>query len=278
MPSLRRNIITGDPILFAPERASRPNAWGEGDDVRCPFCAGNESLTPPEIARVGEPWRVRVFPNKYPSFDGHEVIVESPDHDARFDTIPHAADAVETYVTRYRERAGAAFTALFSNFGARAGASIHHLHSQLMPLPFVPPRISREAEAFASASECPLCVAPDRHEREGLLIASHGEFARIAPSGSSHAYEQWIVPARHQREISDLKEERIAALAAALRDSVAAARRVADAYNILFMNFAGGGHFYVVVIPRTTPMAGFELATGTFIDIIDPAAAVQALR
>ena len=278
MPSLRRNIITGDPILFAPDRAARPNPWGDQDDIRCPFCAGNESMTPPEIGRRGDPWRVRVFPNKYPSVAGHEVIVESPEHDARFDTIPHAAEAVETYVARYRQHAAAAFTALFSNVGARAGASIHHLHSQLMPLSFVPPRAAREAAAFSEAAECPLCPAAERHERDGLLIASDGDFARLAPSGSSHAYEQWIVPARHHPEISALSDAGVAGLAAALRDAIAAARRLSDAYNVLFMNFAGGGHFYVAVIPRLAAIAGFELSTGTFIDIIDPAAAVQALR
>ena len=46
------------------------------------------------------------------------------------------------------------------------------------------------------------------------------------------------------------------------------------------MNFpvGTGGHFYVDIFPRLTGVAGFELATGTFIDIIDPAAAARALR
>lgn len=278
MPSQRRNIITGDPILFAPDRAGRPNAWGGHEEARCPFCPGNEAMTPPEIARLGDPWRIRVFPNKYPSVDGHEVIVESPEHDARFDTIAHAAEAVETYVRRYRAHADAPCTSLFSNVGARAGASIHHLHSQVMPLRFVPPRVAREAAAFAAAAKCPLCLAPERHEREGLVISSADGFARLAPSGSSHAYEQWIVPARHAAAISTLSEAEIAGLAMALRQAIAGVRRVSDAYNVLFLNFAGEGHFYIAVLPRLAAVAGFELGTGTFIDIIDPAAAVQALR
>jgi len=50
--AVRRNLITGEPILFAPERQARPNAFNE-DDAVCPFCPGNEAMTPPEIARIG---------------------------------------------------------------------------------------------------------------------------------------------------------------------------------------------------------------------------------
>jgi hypothetical protein len=37
-------------------------------------------------------------------------------------------------------------------------------------------------------------------------------------------------------------------------------------------------HYYAAVIPRMTPMAGFELATGTFIDVVDPAATARRFR
>ena len=78
--------------LWPPHREQRPNIFREGTD-RCPFCAGHEADTPPEIWRDGTPWRVRVFPNKYPATEEHEVIVETPDHRASFDqlTPDHAA-------------------------------------------------------------------------------------------------------------------------------------------------------------------------------------------
>ena len=66
--TLRNHPITGEPILFAPERASRPRAFaGDESTDRCPFCPGNETDTPPTIAAAGEPWRVRVFANKFPA-------------------------------------------------------------------------------------------------------------------------------------------------------------------------------------------------------------------
>src|SRR6266498_3998453 len=68
---IRKTPITGDPVIFAPEREQRPDV---SEGAPCPFCPGAESQTPPEIARDGDPWRVRVFPNKFPATEQHEVI------------------------------------------------------------------------------------------------------------------------------------------------------------------------------------------------------------
>jgi UDPglucose--hexose-1-phosphate uridylyltransferase len=276
MPSLRAHPITGEPILYAPERASRPNTFEATDDgARCPFCAGHENDTPPEIARVGDPWRVRVFPNKYPAVEGHEIIVESPSHDAGLHDVPHAPDIIATYAGRYRAHAErSAFVSLFTNHGARAGASLEHLHSQLMPLPFVPAVIGRQKAAFASAATCPLCVTPPH------VISENGTFLRIAPDGAAHAWEQWLVPKRHQPDFGTLSASEEADLAAVLQQATRSTSSISAAYNVIWYPFAGeaAAHFYVVVIPRTTSMAGFEISTGTFIDTIDPAATVRRFR
>ena len=71
---IARHLITGEPILVAPERATRPHAFGPDDTSElCPFCAGNESLTPPEVARVEREgaWLARAFPNKYPAAEAN---------------------------------------------------------------------------------------------------------------------------------------------------------------------------------------------------------------
>jgi UDPglucose--hexose-1-phosphate uridylyltransferase len=65
---IRLDDETGEWRLVAPERAGRPSdRWSASRP--CPFCPGNEAMTPPEVLRVpaeGERWRVRVFPNRYP--------------------------------------------------------------------------------------------------------------------------------------------------------------------------------------------------------------------
>lgn len=272
----RTHPITDDSIVFAPERSDRPGAFGEDDHgARCPFCAGHESDTPPAIVTAGDPWCVRVFTNKYPSVDGAEVIVESPHHDATFDRLAHAEDAVRIYVDRYRAHAGEAHVSLFKNHGPSAGASIPHIHSQVMPLPFVPPRIEREGAAFERAPRCPLCGPI-----EGGIIRETPSFRWLAPAGSSMLYQQWIVPKRHLGEMISFTDAEIGELATLLQSASAAMLTLAGSYNWMFMNFArhGSAHCYVELFPRLTTFGGFELGTGTMVQIVDPTLAAQRLR
>lgn len=275
MTRFRHHPITGEPIAYAPERAGRPNAFGRVDDSGpCPFCPGNESMTPPDILRAGDPWRIRVFPNKFPAVEGHEVIVESNLHDAAFEALDDPAEVLATYVDRYRAHAKSAYVSLFKNEGERSGASIEHIHSQLMPMPMVPVRIVREAAAFTSARTCPLCSPREN------VIEENEHFFRFAPDGSQHSFEQWLVPRRHQSAIDTLDSGEVTALASMLQSAVRATHGISTSYNVLFINFPHerSTHFYIDVFPRLASIAGFELATGTFIDIIDPAAAAVRLR
>ncbi|HEV7240247.1 MAG TPA: DUF4921 family protein [Thermoanaerobaculia bacterium] len=268
----RTNPLTGERVLFASNRAARPRAFGDESQERCPFCPGHESDTPPELAQIGDLWRVRVFPNKYPPIDGAEVIVESPRHEESFATIEHAEDVVRMYADRYRAHADAVYVSIFKNEGTRAGASIPHVHSQVVPLPFVPPRIERELEGFARG--CPLCESPHS------LIRETDSFLWLAPFASAFAYQQWIVPKRHVHEISALDEHELRELALLLRAASASTQKITSAFNWMLMNFprATAAHFYVDLIPRMAAIAGFELNTGTFVEIIDPAAAARRLR
>ena len=257
---VRRHLITGDPILFAPERAERPNAYAREETI-CPFCPGNEAETPPETARIGEPWRVRAFPNKFPFAPHHEVIVETPEHDATFAAITHASDVAALYAARYRElraRDGIEYVALFKNRGAMAGASLPHEHSQIAALAFVPPSVVRECDAFSRANRCPICSVD-------AAVDENENFRIIDPGAHTCHGERWIAPKRHVAELSDLTAEELAGMAAMLQSSAA---QMTGAYNWLFLSYpdAPAAHFHVRAIPRTTSVAGFELATGTFID------------
>jgi UDPglucose--hexose-1-phosphate uridylyltransferase len=272
--NVRNHPVTGDPILFAPERALRPRAFGGDDADRCPFCPGHESDTPATLVACGDPWCVRVFPNKYPPVAGAEVIVESPKHGVAFDEIDDAEEAVRIYVDRYRAHSDAAYVSLFKNEGDGSGQSIPHIHSQLVPLPFVPPRIAHETHAFASAADCPLC------EVRGDVIRETSRFTWIAPHGSSMPYQQWIIPKRHLAEITALHDIELRELAALLQSASKAMRTLGDSYNWIFMNFpnAPAAHCYVELFPRVSKLGGFEFGSGAFVEIVDPALAAQRLK
>lgn len=264
------NRITGDPVIIAPHRADRPHVDHFG---ACPFCPGHESETPPAIATDGDPWRIRVFPNKYPATEWHEVVVESARHDDHFaDLDPdHAARAVAMSFERYAAmRTNAAHVSLFKNHGPRAGASIQHLHSQIIGTPFVPPRVARERDAFARAAACPLCDLSDEP-----LIEATEHYRWITPRGASFAYQQWIVPVAHENEMREPHE-----LAALLQASSGAMRAMSSSYNSMFLNFPGEerAHWYVELMPRSAMIAGYELGSGAFINTIEAAGAAAAFR
>ena len=261
---IERNPITGDAVIVAPERARRPNNYRE-PEAACPFCPGNEALTPPEIYRDGNPWRVRVFANKYPATEHHEVLVESSDHDATFDHIAHADLVVAAAIDRYRALSrDAAHVTIFKNHGLGAGASIPHLHSQIIGSPFVPPRVEREAASFAT--RCALCTTDEP------LVRETKNFRWIAPRGALFAYEQWIVPKQHVSELLDPFE-----LSELLQASVA---RMNGAYNWIFMNFPRmpHAHAYVQVFPRSSVHAGYELASGSAINSASAEETVRRFR
>src|SRR5205807_2511771 len=176
LPELRKDPITGRWVIISTERGKRPNDFLREsviprEEKNCPFCAGNESRTPPEILVYGRNgggpntpgWSIRVVPNKFPAlgiegeldregeglFDkmngigAHEVVIESPNHLATLATLPERS--VEDVLWGYRDRMldlkndkRFRYILIFKNHGEAAGATIDHPHSQLIALPIVP--------------------------------------------------------------------------------------------------------------------------------------------
>jgi UDPglucose--hexose-1-phosphate uridylyltransferase len=80
---LRQDPLSGGWVAITVGRAARPEAFlGDVGTPRgplgCPFCPGNEHMTPPEVWADRDPgtepdkpgWHVRVVPNKFPAFAG----------------------------------------------------------------------------------------------------------------------------------------------------------------------------------------------------------------
>lgn len=264
---IERTPLSGEPVLLAPHRDERPNVY---DGAPCPFCPGAEHETPPEIARDGDPWRIRVFPNRYPPTEYAEVIVETAKHEQAFDELApdHAERAAAIWFERYAAmRRSCVYVAVFKNDGRLAGASIPHIHSQVVGTPFVPPRAAAEASAFGD--RCGVCCV------EHALIRETENYRWIAPRGARFAYQQWIVPKTHAPEMSEPRE-----LSSLVQQSARAMRRIAGAYNWAFVNFPNEprGHWYLELFPRTAMVAGFELGTGTFVNSLGADEAAAHLR
>jgi len=275
---IRTDPASGRLVIVAPGRSRRPGAFRRVPDEitpaeieSCPFCAGHEEQTPPEVLRLpagaGE-WRVRVVPNLYPAFEGQEVVVHTPRHCHFLTDLNDAEIAAVAEAWQARAAAREGYLHAFVNERAEAGATLLHTHSQLVWFGQVPPEVEREA----GRGSCHVCDAPGG---DGLLVAEKdGVVLRTAWAGRT-PYELLVAPAEHEGSPwrSDLLEP-------ALRLVVEGLRRLHAVEGPCPMNLwvHASGHWHIEVLPRLTVFAGIELGAGYFVNPLAPETATAALR
>jgi len=297
---LRRNPVNGKLTIVAPARAARPSgrlepAGEAARDAPCPFCAGNEELTPPELDSWrplgGGPdapgWRVRVVPNKYPALAGaHEVIVHAPDHGAELEDLDDESLAGALAVWQRRIAAqfrhGAAAATLIANVGAGSGASLEHPHEQLIATPVVPPLLLEELLEFERFRNrfggCVLCAEIDS---AGERLVLDGAVKAWVPAASRFNGELWLASTTHE---ADFRAADPGALAGPLRRALIAVKTVIAGAPLNFWlhtapaDLRGPFHWHLEMAPRTAALAGFELGSDMALVSVDPAAAAADYR
>ena len=313
MPELRRDPIVGRWVIISTERSRRPSDFAPAPRRRkggpCVFCGGQEHRTPDEVWALrpgrGEAntpgWLLRVVPNKFPAlriegelepsaegmFDrmngigAHEVIVESPDHDAVIEQlpVPHLAEVFRAYRDRINDLAKdprLEYVMVFKNHGDPAGASLEHTHSQLIATPVVPLMVEEElAGALQHLKLRQRCIWCDiiRQERQARtrIVFEHDGFVALAPFAPRFPFETWILPRRHAdsfQSMSDTNEQR--EFAGVLKETL---QRINRALNRPPYNFvihtapvSEGDvdyyHWHLEIMPKLTRVAGFEIGSG----------------
>ena len=207
----------------------------------CPFCAGHETMTPPEVLALrgdsGAPntpgWNVRVVPNKFPALrhdgtfrcerDGlferasgigaHEVIVETPDHVKTLATMSEAEIAEVLWAFRariadLRRDVRFKYILVFKNWGPAAGATLAHSHSQLMALPIVPDFVCEELDGarrhHAQTERCVFCDIIQVELAIGRrLVHEDSEVVALAPYAPRLPFETWLLPRHHETRFED---------------------------------------------------------------------------
>ena len=264
----------------------------------------------------GPGWTLRVIPNQFPVlrvegtldrqgeglFDkmngigAHEVVIESPRHGDTLATLD--AGAVEQVLWACRERVQDLkrdrrfrYMIIFKNHGAAAGASLDHSHTQLIALPIVPREVRDEVDGakahFTAKERCVFCdiVRQETHDAK-RLIAENADMVAIAPYAPRFPFETWMLPKRHQSHFEDAPRHEYAALARLLGDILRRMNRALrnPPYNLLIHSAplaepaADYYHWHVEIIPTLTKVAGFEWATGFYLNPTSPEEAAEVLR
>jgi UDPglucose--hexose-1-phosphate uridylyltransferase len=160
---LRKDPVSGRWVLV---RNSSPPGNGNG---ACPFCPGQEAHTPAEIAAYrtnsqppnSSKWLVRVIPEHAPLLQiegdnyreglgmydkvsgrgASEIVIEHPDHNASWDTLP--VGDIERVLWMYRDRVADLYrdpqirAVLVLRRTRAAAASIAHPFSRVIGAPIV---------------------------------------------------------------------------------------------------------------------------------------------
>lgn len=274
-------------IVIAPWRALRPNQTREiekSSDVTvkdgrsfrpdCPFCFGNEGMTPPEVYRWGKSspsdkdWLVRVVPNKFPITDVHEVIIHSPDHRLDIAELPlsHVEILLKVYRERYQALSSSGIVLIFNNKGVLSGESLLHPHSQVVV-------VSKQIKLDA------LSLEPVRN-----VVTEDKMFVVYCPDFSQWPYEVWIAKKSCCEEhhspgclFGAISDEEISHLAPLLQNTI---QKLSAKFKDLSYNYYIYPHgcWYLRIIPRLAERAGFELGTGLSVNVADPSKVAEELR
>lgn len=321
MSELRQDPVTREWVIINPRRAARPHDHAASGP--CPFCPGNEALTPPltDVLTTNDgSWLVRVTPNRFPALAAdaaggeahgvtpegwhhmpghgwHEVIVETPEHDASLATMSEAQirRVLEMYVRRFCALAQAEQSmrqvVLFRNHGRRAGTSLAHPHSQIVAAPVVAPgtlwRLTEEQKFFEAMGRCGMCHVVEREVIGGVRIVGAGaRFITLAPYASRVPYHLQIIPRRHCPAFPEVEPDELDELAGHLRAALGALHGVLGDpdYNLVVVTppldqvHRHASHWFIDVLPRTTTFAGFELGSRITINVQTPEQAAGELR
>jgi len=321
MPELRIDPVSGRPVILAPDRSRRPfDKPEEGSAATfgpCPFCRGQESRTPQAVAELPDEsgrWAVRVIPNRFPAlqpqpdaieavdaagirpgYGVHEVVVESPDHHRRMTelSVLQFERIVRVWSQRVRELQrvdGVAQVIVFKNSGAAAGASLEHVHSQILAVPFIS---SRMEAMLAAGIECDRpgsnvwCEALRSEREAGLrIVDERGGSALFCPRASRFPGEMCLMPMEPQSNFGHCDETQLRETAGLLRSALLRLERAfsAPAFNLVVQTAPPadprrtGFQWHIEIIPRLTGIGGFELGSGTWINILASEDAADRLR
>lgn len=241
--------LTGEPTVSATNRSQRVDQTGAVSSISSAhrtsdadsstpvdfFAKGNEHLTPETLYQDCDDWKVRVFANKYPLLDDHEVIVHSPNPVADIENfdIAQIITILRAYLNRvhfYNEKEKEVI--IFNNKGGKAGASLLHPHSQLVAAKGFPGTIEKEKEAalhyYNEHNSCYWCdeIQNELVDASRVVIDSK-HFLVYVPKACRWSYEMRLSPKNHRPNFGYIDDTELHDLAEVLQKTL-------QAYDSLF--------------------------------------------
>ena len=272
-------------------------------------------------------WLTRVVNNKYPSFSqngstpsntndissscgpiqvnhsagSQELVIPSPRHvdslsDLTEDELKLSFWVCQERIRHLKQLSHIRHAMLFLNCRADAGASLSHLHTQLIGSPILGGllrgRVQRNV-VHAKENGCSLMNTLLNWEisQEERVLELSDSFCVFCPRASRFPYQIWIVPRRNENDFCDCPD--------AMRDEAAELCQKwvgrletgmnEPSYNLLLhaepflrkdstQEEAMYRHWYFELFPRLTRAAGYEWGTDIWVNPVSPETAAKRLK
>lgn len=257
MSEIRRDRLHSQYVLIAPERMRRPDIATLPKSYRvkvCPFCEGNEIMTPNEIQAVRENgpnqahWKVRVVPNLYkavqieledrsrrvgmfessPGVGAHEIVIDTPCHDCRIADLDtrQIKDWLSTIASRIADLRGddrLIHASVFKNHGDAAGATQQHPHTQIIVLPIMPTNelklLERHMQYYSRTGRSKVeDILENERLAEKRIISEREGFTAYCPYASAYPFEVIIAPRNAWASLYELNRDDMAGLADLMKE------------------------------------------------------------
>jgi len=228
-------VLTGEDVKIE-DLLSVSHPAAKQPNETCPFCEGNESLTPPEIFAIRQPdsrsnspgWKIRVIPDRNPilqkhgdidnravgiydvlnGIGAHEILIEHPHHNTNIPefSVDHMADVLKTMQFRIKELKQDPrfrYVLVHKNYGEATGNTLRHAYSQILATPITPRRIRDELlnakEYYSYKERCVYCdIVNEEIHREKRIVLDDGKFLVFESFAAGRSFETWIVPRLHE--------------------------------------------------------------------------------
>jgi UDPglucose--hexose-1-phosphate uridylyltransferase len=285
MPQLRQNIITGEWVVMAPERAKRPHDFiAESEHKKqskddCPFCVGSPSYE----ARYKEHDTPLTYmiPNKFPAFiaegehevrsyappegfyvakpavGGHDLVVVK-EHDLSLPEFPQATmvellRSLQKRYAAYRQYPEIEYVMAIYNHGETAGSSLSHPHAQLFASSIVPNQVTKELHGseryYELTGQCVYCAMVEHELEEKVrVVAENEDFVAITFFAARFPFEIWILPKVHQSMYEEVTASQLENLAEILRTNL-------EQLNLTLKDPAL--NFYIHSLPTTSERSDY---------------------
>ena len=283
----------------------------------CPFCPGNEGMTPQETfssSREGGGWSVRVIPNKFPFFHiegefdrrpegmydvmeaigAHEIVVEAPEHHQNFATLEPSH--IEKILLAYQERMiDLERDQRFQQFlilKNYPGVFNRHPHSHMMAMPVIPRRIDEEIlgtlDYYQRKERCIFCdLIKEEISMKKRVVLETVHFLVFSPFASRFPFETWIIPKIHSPDFHHIPKEEMEDLSVVIQSLFLRYYKLLSdpPYSFTFHTspiqsqfHRSEYHWHIETRLRIGLREGFEWGAGFFVNPTPPEDATAYLR